>query len=151
MNGEIKQSHSIVHLTPGTISQSRHMKKKVTEKRRDVLTPYFQNWRFFYEKSKPNHHLCSTFQDTVTITTVIMLRTPCSVEGLLFSVYYTYSRAHSVCPLVWIGSAHPLSTSECDYPPEPKGGGNTRLQIGGGGGPNSNESLALYLLCVLHR
>ncbi len=47
---------------------------------------------------------------------------------------HSYKEYHNVCPL----------------PPEPKGGGHTRVRVRGWGSPNSNDwrkSLALCLLC----
>jgi hypothetical protein len=57
---------------------------------------------------------------------------------------------HSVCPLVWIGSAHPLSRKRVCLT-EPKGGAPSAWGWGGGG-PNSDdwrESLALCLHCAM--
>jgi hypothetical protein len=64
---------------------------------------------------------------------------------------HIYLEYHSVCPLVEIGTPHPLS-HECAPPPPPtKGGGHTRLRVREWRSPNSDDwrkSLALCLLCV---
>jgi hypothetical protein len=57
-------------------------------------------------------------------------------------------------PLVGIStllSPNPSLASECAPPPEPGGGGYTRLRVRGWGSPNSDvrrKSLALCLLCA---
>ncbi len=65
---------------------------------------------------------------------------------------HMYLECHSVCPLVRIGTPHPLSRMRMftSSTAEPKGGG-TRLRMrGGGGGFNSDDwrkGPALCLLC----
>jgi hypothetical protein len=50
---------------------------------------------------------------------------------------------------IW-DSPNPSLASECAPPPEPGGGGHTRLRVRGWGSPNSDnwrKSLVLCLLC----
>jgi hypothetical protein len=67
-----------------------------------------------------------------------------------------YKEYNSECPLVGIGTLPPpLSLASVPLPPEPRGGGHTRLRVRGWGSPNSydwRKSLALCLLCrfILH-
>jgi hypothetical protein len=64
---------------------------------------------------------------------------------------YKYLEYHSVCPLVRIGTPHPLSRERVYSPPESKGGEHTRLLVRGWAGPNSDgwrKSLTLCLLCM---
>jgi hypothetical protein len=63
-----------------------------------------------------------------------------------------YLEYHSVCPLVGIGTPHPLSRKRVCFPPGTKGGGgvHTRLRVRGWGSPNPDdwrENLVLCLLC----
>ncbi len=54
-------------------------------------------------------------------------------------------------PSLELGLSHPLSRQRVFLPPpEPKGGGHTRVRVRGWGSPNSDDwrkSLALCLLC----
>ncbi len=68
------------------------------------------------------------------------------------AIYEDLTRVyHSVRPLVWIGTPHPLSPSDCVSPPWTKGGENTLacgLRVRGWGSLNSDywrKSLALCL------
>jgi hypothetical protein len=65
----------------------------------------------------------------------------------------TYIYIVPVCPLVGIGTLPPLlSPASVPLPPEPKGGGHTRLRVRGWGSPNFDDwrkSLALCLLCAM--
>jgi hypothetical protein len=51
-----------------------------------------------------------------------------------------YKEYHCVCPLVRIGTLPtPLSPASKPLPPEPEGGGHTRLRVRGWGSPNSDD------------
>jgi hypothetical protein len=53
---------------------------------------------------------------------------------------YIYKEYHSVCSIVGIGTLPPpLSPASVPLPPEPKGGGHTRLRVRGWGSPNSDD------------
>ncbi len=63
---------------------------------------------------------------------------------------HKYLEYHSVCPLVGIGTPHPLSCKRVCPPPNQRGG-HTHLQVRGWGSPDSDDwrkSLALCLLRV---
>jgi hypothetical protein len=64
----------------------------------------------------------------------------------------TYKEYHSVTYLVGTGTLpFPLTPASVPLPPEPKGGGHTRVRVRGWGSSNSydwRESLALCLLCA---
>jgi hypothetical protein len=64
---------------------------------------------------------------------------------------HVYKEYHSVCPLVGTGTLPTsLSPASVPLPPEPEGGGHTRLRVRGWGSPNSDDwrkCLALCLLC----
>ncbi len=52
-----------------------------------------------------------------------------SWKGGMEGFFIQYLEHHSACPLVRNGSTHPLSRKRMCPPPEPKGGGNTRLRL----------------------
>jgi hypothetical protein len=74
-------------------------------------------------------------------------------QGLSSQSLYIYKDYHGVCPLVGIGTPHPLSRQQVrPSPPEPKGGWGTLAAGEGGGGESQfrrlEKSLALCLLCA---
>ncbi len=53
---------------------------------------------------------------------------------------FIYIKSTTVCPLVGIGTLPPpLSPASVPLPPEPKGGGHTRLRVRGWWSPNSDD------------
>ncbi len=85
-----------------------------------------------------------TFQVHVLLLTVLKIWATC--------IYLEY---HSVCPLVRVGTPHPLSRKRvCSLPPEP-GGGHTRLRVrwlGGGMVPiRTIGEKAWYFVCSVIR
>jgi hypothetical protein len=90
------------------------------------------------------------------MTTVSTLKSPKRVNLFNSSSHqvHIYLEYHSVCPLVRIGTPHPLSRKRECYLPDPTGGGGTYSPAGeGAGGPNSDEwrkslVLMIVLLCL---
>ncbi len=101
--------------------------------------------RFFYQVHKQSQLLivwCS-FSDEQTSSWRLSPVRGCFTK-------YIYIEYHSVCPLVGVGT--PLSPASVPLPPEPKGGGHTRLRVRGWGSPSSDDwrkSWAFCLLCGL--
>ncbi len=61
------------------------------------------------------------------------------------STYGIYEEYHSVCPLVGTGTLPTLlSPASVPLPPEPGGGGHTRLRVRGWGSPNSDDWKKAY-------
>jgi hypothetical protein len=84
--------------------------------------------------------------------------TKLKVRGISNNLHHKvriYKEYHSVCPLVGIGTLPtPLPPARMPPPPPVLGGGGYSLAREGLGSPNSDDwrkSLALYLLCALHR
>ncbi len=83
---------------------------------------------------------------------IIDLFSKCPVDVHPQSTYTIYLEYHRVCPLVRIGTLHPLFPEQV-CPPRTYEGRHTRLRVRGWEGSNSDDwrkSLALCLLCDVH-
>ncbi len=71
---------------------------------------------------------------------------------LVFSTHRVPKSTTVYVPSSELGLSHPpFSPASVPLPPEPKGGGHTRLRVRGWGSPNSDDwrkSLAFSLLCA---